>query len=228
VVRVSLRRSLLRARPGTHAFLGIPSIRAFETHPFTIVSSSSKGIEFFAKAHNGFTTALHKYAVENPACTVRTSVDGPYGALPDFQSFDKTILIAGDSGGSFAFGVASKLVPSLRPGQTLDFFWIVRTTSALEWFPSELTDLQANPAVNVSVYVVGRIASLTISGNKSNSEISPPGSAFIEYQEKKAVALRPGKDVDEARMSMTPPLPLQFNHPLQPWRFILGDQRSVA
>ncbi|EHL01356.1 putative Ferric/cupric reductase transmembrane component 2 [Glarea lozoyensis 74030] len=72
---------------------------------------------------------LHTYAVKNPGKSLRASVDGPYGAIPDFASTaDKVILIAGGSGASFTFGVALDTVKRLPEASktTIDFIWTVR------------------------------------------------------------------------------------------------------
>lgn len=37
--RIVFKKPLVRARPGKHCYVWLPQIRAFETHPFTIVSS---------------------------------------------------------------------------------------------------------------------------------------------------------------------------------------------
>jgi predicted ferric reductase len=126
--RIVLRRSPSRAIPGTHCFLWLPTIRKFETHPFTIVSTSPN-LELVINAYDGFTSDLHTYAVKNPGKSLRASVDGPYGAIPDFASTaDKVILIAGGSGASFTFGVALDTVKRLPEASktTIDFVWTVR------------------------------------------------------------------------------------------------------
>lgn len=126
--RIVLRRSPSRAIPGTHCFLWVPKIRHFETHPFTIVSTSPS-LELVISAYDGFTSDLHDYAVKNPGAALHASIDGPYGALPDFsKSADKLVLIAGGSGASFTFGVALDTIKRLAAESTtkIDFIWTVR------------------------------------------------------------------------------------------------------
>jgi predicted ferric reductase len=126
-VRISLRRSSRRAVPGAHAFLWIPSIRAAETHPFTIVSTNP--LEMVVKGHDGFTRDLLKHAVENPGAVLRASMEGPYGTLPMYEYYDQVILVAGGSGASFTVGVALSLVRKLTEGSrspVINFVWVVR------------------------------------------------------------------------------------------------------
>ncbi len=129
--RIVLRRAPSRAVPGTHCFLWIPKIRLIETHPFTIVSSSMTSLTLVISAYDGFTNDLHTYALKNPGGVLRASVDGPYGALPNFAKVaDKVILIAGGSGASFTFGVALDMVKKLemrnKAKPHIEFIWTVR------------------------------------------------------------------------------------------------------
>ncbi|RDL36158.1 Ferredoxin reductase-like, C-terminal NADP-linked [Venustampulla echinocandica] len=153
--RIVLRRSPSRAVPGTHCFLWVPKIRLFESHPFTIVSTSPTSLELVISAYDGFTHELHEYAVKHPGISLRASIDGPYGALPSFAKVaDKIVLIAGGSGASFTFGVALDTIKRLEESSktTIDFVWSVREQDTLTWFSKELNELRASPRVNVSIY----------------------------------------------------------------------------
>lgn len=113
-------------QPGSHAFLSIPKIRNFQSHPFTI--SSSNGVEFVIKAQNGFTLDLHKYALKHPGVKVKAMFDGPYGAVPDFGRFNRVVLFAGGSGGTFTFPIAMDLVRNMGRFCTVavEFIWVIR------------------------------------------------------------------------------------------------------
>jgi predicted ferric reductase len=134
--RIVLRKSSSRAVAGTHAFLWIPAIRAIETHPFTIVST--KPLEFVIAAYDGFTRDLHAFAQKNPGKTLKASIDGPYGTVPDFAAFNKVLFIAGGSGASFTFGVAVDLIRKLGDSRktAIEFVWAIREQGLL---PSHLT-----------------------------------------------------------------------------------------
>ena len=116
------------ARPGSHAFITIPKVRGFQSHPFTISRSGSGGLEFVIKAHQRFTLDLHKYALKHPGATVPAWLDGPYGVIPDFGKFNKVVLIAGGSGASFTVPVALDLVEKIGRISTacVEFVWVIR------------------------------------------------------------------------------------------------------
>jgi predicted ferric reductase len=124
---VVVNKRVARMESGKHAFLWMPKIRAMETHPFTAVSNNP--LKFVVSAYDGFTRDLHAYAVMHPGATLKASVDGPYGALPNFCTYDKVLLLAGGSGASFTFGVAldilGKLANNFRK-TAIEFVWVVR------------------------------------------------------------------------------------------------------
>jgi predicted ferric reductase len=127
--RIVLRRSPSRAVPGTHCFLWIPKIRLAETHPFTVVSVTSHALEFVVASYDGFTKDLHEYATQHPGASLRSSIDGPYGAIPAFaKDADKVVLIAGGSGASFTIAVALDMVKKFGDSTktTIDFVWAVK------------------------------------------------------------------------------------------------------
>lgn len=112
--RVIMRKTLLGARSGQHAFLWIPGVRLFESHPFTIVNTQP--LEFLIEAHDGFTRDLHDYAVKNSGVTLRASVEGPYGRIPEHALYDKILIFAGGSGATFGIGIALHLLKDLGNG----------------------------------------------------------------------------------------------------------------
>ncbi|RZJ37912.1 MAG: acyl-ACP--UDP-N-acetylglucosamine O-acyltransferase, partial [Chryseobacterium sp.] len=65
---------------GSHAFVWVPGVKAFQRHPFTLVSADP--VEFVIKARDGFSKALHSKAQEFPNGKFRASIDGPYGQVP--------------------------------------------------------------------------------------------------------------------------------------------------
>ena len=135
--RVELHRPSSRDVPGSHCLLWMPKIRLIETHPFTIVSASRHTLEFVIAAQDGFTKALHQYALLHPGAKLRASIDGPYGALSNVSNtVDKLVLIAGGSGASFTFGVALDTIR--RPGEssktTIDFIWSVKEYGTIHLF----------------------------------------------------------------------------------------------
>jgi predicted ferric reductase len=125
--RVTLTRSMAHAAPGSHAFLYIPSIRALQTHPFTMISRDP--VEFVISARDGFTKNLFEAACEMPGRKVRAGVEGAYGRVPDVTSYDRVVLFAGGSGATFAFALAVEWArkQDIESKKCLDFVWSVRT-----------------------------------------------------------------------------------------------------
>lgn len=124
--RVSLTKAPIGAVSGKHCFLWIPTLRSCETHPFTIASMSPT--EFVVASYDGFTSDLHRYAKENPGASVKASVEGPYGTMPDAAEYDRVVLIGGGSGGSFTFGTALNMLGKLKAddNKRIVFIWVVR------------------------------------------------------------------------------------------------------
>lgn len=124
--RVTLAKAPIGALSGKHCFLWIPSIRKFETHPFTIAAMDP--LEFVVTAHDGFTKDLHQRASENPGVTLKASAEGSYGTSPKPTNFDKVVLVAGGTGASFTFGVALNVLKQLKGTNKTQiiFIWTVR------------------------------------------------------------------------------------------------------
>ncbi|QQK44079.1 FAD-binding 8 [Penicillium digitatum] len=197
-IRVKLSRRM-HSTPGSHALLWVPAIRWVESHPFTLVSSNPP--EFVVRVYDGFTRDLYKAAQEAPGRSLRCSVDGAYGQVPNFKVFDKVVLVAGGSGASFTFAIALDLIEaSKKVVKAIDFIWIVRHKESLEWFAQELKQLQSHPEVNVFIYVTRQAdlsdtSSPTSPGSlsekvaaKDDIILTEPSSVFSTNDPEKGVA----------------------------------------
>ncbi|KAH7247716.1 hypothetical protein MRS44_010812 [Fusarium solani] len=153
--RVILNKKLLGANPGEHAFLWIPGIRRFETHPFTI--ARTEPLEFVVASQDGFTRDLHQYALKNPGAILRASAEGPYGQIPDLARYDRVVIFAGGSGGSFAFGSALRLLRASEGSDKTDatLVWSMRNSALLEWFSAHLRDVGHSPGFKTSIHITG-------------------------------------------------------------------------
>ncbi|KAF4855043.1 Ferric/cupric reductase transmembrane component 1 [Colletotrichum siamense] len=134
--RVILRKpGVKKMLPGTHCFLWIPRIHPYENHPFTVVSNDSAGLELVMKAHQGFTRRVDEFSRSHSNRTAWASVDGPYGSLPDTESYDKLVLVAGGSGAAFTFGLMNQ---------------------HLSWFQEHLHRIsRSGSSIDVKLYVTG-------------------------------------------------------------------------
>ncbi|KPM34660.1 hypothetical protein AK830_g11918 [Neonectria ditissima] len=159
-----------------HCFLWIPSIRALQTHPFTIAATDP--LEFVVTAHNGFTRSLHDYALKNPGVSLRASADGPYGTFADPTEHEKVILIAGGSGASFTIGAALRTLER-RAGnenKSIVFIWMIKNHTYLTWFSEHLKTLKSDPRVSIHIYVTRPSATAVLSKTPSTSSSSDNSS----------------------------------------------------
>ncbi|KAF7540943.1 hypothetical protein G7Z17_g12064 [Cylindrodendrum hubeiense] len=186
---------LLFAKPpygaalANHSFLWIPSIRALEAHPFTIVATNP--FEFVVAAHDGFTRALHNYAVHNPGASLRASVEGPYGKFPNPRDHDKVILIAGGSGASFTVGVAlSMLEQNSGNEKSIMFIWMIKHQTYLAWFSEHLEILKSDPRVSIHIYVTRPSTSEILSKNTPSTSDSFSRSTSTTSDPEKAPVAR--------------------------------------
>ncbi|KAF4781854.1 hypothetical protein HER10_EVM0004186 [Colletotrichum scovillei] len=196
-VRLVIKKPLSGATPGSHCFVWIPGVRPFQTHPFTIVSNTPHGgLELVLSSYDGFTKALHDLANTEAGTTVWASVDGPYGAFPNPKNYDKVVLIAGGSGATFTFGLATSLLQHLESEshKRVDFIWAVRKRENLEWFTDHLQSLSQHGAgVNVLLHVTreGSTASLS----ESSENVSSPTS--LKSPNEKVDALLPESGMEQ-------------------------------
>ncbi|CAJ2503027.1 Uu.00g104210.m01.CDS01 [Anthostomella pinea] len=154
--RIVIKKHLFRARPGKHCYVWLPQIRAFETHPFTIVASDP--LELIVNTYSGFTKDLHDYAARNSGRSLKVSVEGPYGTLPDPMDYDKVVLVAGGAGATFTFGLAADMLRRMTEDsrQQIDFIWAIREYNNLLWFTQHLNNLRMHshaPRIALKVHL---------------------------------------------------------------------------
>ncbi|KAH7011950.1 ferric reductase NAD binding domain-containing protein [Ilyonectria destructans] len=173
-----------------HSFIWIPSIRALQTHPFTIVATNP--VEFVVAAHDGFTRALHDSALQNPGVSLRASVEGPYGTFPNPREHDKIILVAGGSGASFTVGVALSVLEQSRnnDNKSIVFIWMIKHQSYLTWFSEHLEILKSDPRVSIHVYITRPPAPETLTKELSTASESSSRSTSTTSDPEKAPVSR--------------------------------------
>ncbi|KAI9653334.1 MAG: hypothetical protein M1829_001319, partial [Trizodia sp. TS-e1964] len=197
---VTVPRNSMTWRPGSHAFLNIPKLRYFQSHPFTIASVGQKtsttnsitNVQFLIKPKKGFTQALKDEAKNSKmhhrksfSHKVTAFIDGPYGAVPNFESFDRTILIAAGSGITFILPIALSLIRSGR-FRSIDFVWAVRNMKAIEAFRCQLEEItsyahlgEEGSRVNVKIQITGKITVPKIGSHKRVLSLVRPQTASL-------------------------------------------------
>ncbi|KAK1625522.1 ferric reductase NAD binding domain-containing protein [Colletotrichum phormii] len=209
-VRLVIKKPLSGATPGSHCFVWIPGVRPFQTHPFTIVSNTPHGgLELVLSSYDGFTKALHDRANTEAGTTVWASVDGPYGAFSNPKKHDKVVLIAGGSGATFTFGLATNLLQHLESEshKRVDFIWAVRKRENLEWFTDHLQSLSQHGAgVNVLFHITreGSVASLS---ELSELNVSSPTSLKSPKEKVEALLPEPGTEQSKETLPSTVAVP---------------------
>ncbi|KAI0446223.1 ferric reductase NAD binding domain-containing protein [Xylaria telfairii] len=139
--RIVLKKPIARARAGKHCYVWLPQIRAFETHPFTIVSTEP--LELIINSYSGFTRDLHEHASNKPGAPLKVSVEGPYGTFPDPMNYDKVVLVAGGSGATFAIGLAADMLRrmTLESTKQIELIWAARGHDNMAWFTRHLNHI---------------------------------------------------------------------------------------
>ncbi|KAL5118441.1 hypothetical protein ACEQ8H_003617 [Pleosporales sp. CAS-2024a] len=119
-IRVAIP-SKAKWKPGQHCFLrftGLGLRHAISSHPFTICSLPSNQpdepseLVFYIRPYEGFTAALHAYALEHPESSVSVLVDGPYSGInmQRYMDVDHLLLIAGGSGAGWCLPFVEQFI----------------------------------------------------------------------------------------------------------------------
>ncbi|KAI0107018.1 ferric reductase NAD binding domain-containing protein [Nemania sp. FL0031] len=184
--RVLLKKPFARATPGAHCFLWVPGVRAFETHPFTIVSNGPDGLELVAQTEDGFTRSLYEMAQAGKS-GIWAAADGPYGAVHDLADYDKILLVAGGSGVTFALGLALNALESRsasvgveKQQQEISLIWATRRIEHTKWFDDHAKTLASShsPRFCLTYFITGDSSNTT-----KPSVNSSQGSISLENQE---------------------------------------------
>jgi predicted ferric reductase len=126
-LRITLHRpNHINWAPGQTAYISIPRITPFQSHPFTISTidvggmplakyategqlplsySKLKKLEFLIRVRKGFTARLLHAAQDNQS--LKVFFEGPYCSPPLLKGYDTVILIAGTLSSSLLWNNAS-------------------------------------------------------------------------------------------------------------------------
>lgn len=145
----------MKWRPGQYAYLRMPGISVFESHPFTIASLCSddfpseygeqyRDMALVFRPFGGFTRKVLDTAIEKgPYKTYRAFIDGPYGGMQrELASFDTVIFFAGGSGITAIASQLLDLIKRMRDGKAVTrsvrVIWSLKRLETMEWFKEEL------------------------------------------------------------------------------------------
>lgn len=145
--------------PGGHAWVHfLTSWYFWQSHPFTFLESVEENnqIVFLLKSKKGATYYLTKRLANLPGktCTVRVSVEGPYGEACPVEHHDNVVFVAGGNGipGIFSevYSLAKRSASNMQ--QHLKLIWILRDPLTLEWMWRELIALRETK-IQTTIYI---------------------------------------------------------------------------
>lgn len=144
-------------KPGQHVFVRFLALGpdALTAHPFTICSlpgETGKGsnMTFYLRPNHGLTSRLASFASGGSRAPMPVLFEGPYGGLGPrtLTGFDRVLLIAGGSGGSFILPLLQNFV-RCTSGQKqtrevvvkvpeIEVVWAARHHDSISWFRDAL------------------------------------------------------------------------------------------
>lgn len=196
-VSVTLARPW-RFRPGQHAYLYMPSISLFQSHPFSVVwadgtddlsseklasnvqerrSMQKMQVSFVIRGRTGFTNTLYKKAAATSAGKMETKcwVEGPYGVKHPLDSYGTVVLFAGGVGVTHQVPYVKDLVAGFADGtvatRRLLLVWTIQSPEHLEWIRPWMTEILSMDRRRDILRIM-----LFVSQPRSSKEIHSPSS----------------------------------------------------
>lgn len=185
-------------RPGQHAYLYMPTISFWQSHPFTVgwseeAESLSSGklamnrqdvlamqktsMSFIIRGRTGMTNALYQRAAASNEGRMTTTcwVEGPYGGEHGMHSYGTVMLFAGGVGITHAVPHVRDLVAGYANGTVASrkvvLVWIIQSPEHLEWIRPWMTQILAMEKRREVLRIM-----LFISRPRSTKEIHSPSS----------------------------------------------------
>ncbi|KAH9464760.1 hypothetical protein Pst134EA_003199 [Puccinia striiformis f. sp. tritici] len=197
---------------GSYVYLRFPSIKPWESHPFTISTlptPSHNGTEgnemvFVLRPRQGLTARLKTLADMPTLPAIRAClIDGPYGGFMDsLRACDTVLLVAGGTGMAALISIAQSLQRSgpargMSCCTALEIHWAIRDSVCLEWFRKQLSEIES-----VKIYVTNETQPLQSDQNTAEIKEQEKEQVEIEEQEQGNV----GIEEQEKKTSLTPTL----------------------
>lgn len=158
-------------KPGQHAYLYMPSLGLWTSHPFSvawsqevenldpddkiamnrqdILAMQKNNMSFIIRARTGFTDRLYQKALTSPdgRFTASCLAEGPYGGMHMMHSYGTVMLVAGGVGITHQVPHVRDLVAGYANGtvavRRLMLVWIIRSPEHLEWIRPWMTSILA-------------------------------------------------------------------------------------
>jgi len=157
-------------KAGQHAYLYMPSIGLWTSHPFSVAWSEEQedlteeklamdrqdilamqktSMSFVIRARTGFTEKLFKKAETSPDGRFYTKsfVEGPYGGMHMFHSYGTVMLFAGGVGITHCVPHVRDLVAGYANGtvaaRKIILVWTIQSPEHLEWIRPWMTSILA-------------------------------------------------------------------------------------
>ncbi|EGS20894.1 reductase-like protein [Thermochaetoides thermophila DSM 1495] len=185
-------------RPGQHAYLYMPSIGFWQSHPFTVAWSEENDhadadrlpisrrdihgqkkttISFIIRGRTGFTGALYSRACARPdgKLVTRCLVEGPYRGSHRFGSYGTVMLFAGGVGVTQVVPHVRELVAGYANGtvatRKVIMVWSIQSPEHLEWIRPWMTQVLAMERRREVLRIL-----LFVSRPRSTKEIQSPSN----------------------------------------------------
>ncbi|KAM0129169.1 hypothetical protein ACHAP3_007900 [Botrytis cinerea] len=185
-------------KPGQHAYLYMPSVGLFQSHPFSvawseeaedlseeklamnrqdILAMQKTSMSFVIRARTGFTEKLFKKAEASPDGKLYTKcwAEGPYGGMHMMHSYGTVMLFAGGVGITHQVPHVRDLVAGYANGtvaaRKIVLVWTIQSPEHLEWIRPWMTSILAMDKRREVLRIM-----LFVSRPRSTKEIHSPSA----------------------------------------------------
>ncbi|EWC46036.1 hypothetical protein DRE_04829 [Drechslerella stenobrocha 248] len=171
LTRVIIKDVKMKWRAGQHIYLSVPSLRPFESHPFSISSvcgasaptgkeyrelggvtsaSGTRDLHLLISSRAGFSRQLHRKCapLSGTPVLLKALIEGPYGSPPAWKTFETVVLIATSTGITFVLPVLEEIAADPACVRRIRFHWTVRHVGDLKLLTKRLARLSARARAN--------------------------------------------------------------------------------
>ncbi|KAK4224745.1 ferric reductase like transmembrane component-domain-containing protein [Podospora fimiseda] len=206
-------------QPGQHAYLYMPSIGFWQSHPFTVawseegeqlygeklpmdrhevLSKKKTTLSFVVRGRTGFTGSLYSRAAANPDGKLITKclVEGPYRGSHKLQSYGTVMLFAGGVGVTQAVPHVRDLVAGYNNGtvatRKVVMVWVIQSPEHLEWIRPWMTEILSMEKRREVLRIM-----LFVSRPRSTKEIHSPSSTVQMFPGRPNIEALVGREMDD-------------------------------